>query len=327
MKFLAITSFAATVLAASRTTPPSGSIVVAKSGGDYTTVSEAISALDTDSTETQTIFIEEGTYEEQVYIPELSGALIIYGQTEDDTTYSSNTVTITYGLSLDDVDDDDESATFRNWAAKTSIYNINIANTYGEGSQALAISAYNTEQGYYGCQFTGFQDTVLAETGYQVYGTCYIEGAIDFIFGQTGNAWFDSCTIGVLTYGDGTITAQGRPSSSDDGYFVINESTVEAASGEDVVEGTYYLGRPWSEYARVVFQNTYLSDVINSAGWEEWSTSEPNTEDVLFGEYDNSGDGAEGTRASFATTLSAAMTISDILGSDYEDWVDTSYIS
>lgn len=39
--------------------------------------------MDTASSDTQTIFIEEGTYEEQVYIPELSGALIIYGQTEE----------------------------------------------------------------------------------------------------------------------------------------------------------------------------------------------------------------------------------------------------
>lgn len=46
-------------------------------------INDAISALDTDSSETQTIFIEEGTYDEQVYIPKLSGALIIYGQTEE----------------------------------------------------------------------------------------------------------------------------------------------------------------------------------------------------------------------------------------------------
>lgn len=217
-------------------------------------------------------------------------------------------------------------------------------NSYGEGHQALALSAYNTQQGYYACKFIGFQgnfytvfsrvlplancaDTVLAETGDQVYGKCYIEGAIDFIFGQTGNGWFDSCDIGVLKYSEGTITAQGRPSSSDEGYYVLNECTVNAASGEDVGEGTYYLGRPWTEYARVVFQNTVLSDAINSAGWIEWSSSEPNTEDVLFGEFDNSGYGAEGTRASFATTLSAAIPITYILGSNYKDWVDTSYIS
>jgi pectinesterase len=236
------------------------------------------------------------------------------------------------------------TATLRNYAANSRVYNINVKNTYGKGHQALALSAYNTEQGYYGCQFTGFQgplcslpmnehsltghaDTVLAETGYQVYGKCYIEGAIDFIFGQTGNAWFDSCDIGVLAYSEGTITAQGRPASSDSGYFVINESTVSAASGEDVTEGTYYLGRPWTEYARVVFQKTTLSDVINSAGWIEWSSSEPNTEDVLFGEYDNSGDGASGTRASFAEKLSSAVSISSILGSGYTSWVDTSYLA
>ncbi|KAJ5152884.1 Pectinesterase [Penicillium canariense] len=327
MKLITLVSFAVSVLAASRTTAPSGSIVVAKSGGDYSSVSEAIAALDTSTSDTQTIFIEKGTYTEQVYLPKLSGPLIIYGQTDDDTSYSSNTATITYNLSLADVSNDDESATLRNYAANSKIYNINVKNTYGEGHQALALSAYNTEQGYYGCQFTGFQDTVLAETGYQVYGKCYIEGAIDFIFGQTGNAWFDSCDIGVLTYSGGTITAQGRPASSDSGYFVINESTVGAASGEDVTEGTYYLGRPWTEYAHVVFQNTNLSDVINSAGWSEWSSSEPNTGDVLFGEYDNSGDGAEGTRASFATTLSTAVSITSILGSDYKDWVDTSYIA
>jgi pectinesterase len=82
-----------------------------------------------------------------------------------------------------------------------------------------------------------------------------------------------------------------------------------------------------AEYARVVFQKTVLSDAINSAGWIEWSSSEPNTEDVLFGEYDNAGDGAEGTRASFATKLSSAISITSILGSDYKDWIDISYIS
>lgn len=70
-----------------------------------------------------------------------------------------------------------------------------------------------------------------------------------------------------------------------------------------------------------------MSDVINSAGWIEWSTTEPNTEDVLFGEYDNSGTGSEGTRASFATKLSAPIDITTILGDGYADWVDTTYLS
>ncbi len=44
--------------------------------------------------------------------------------------------------------------------------------------------------------------------------------------------------------------------------------------------------------------------------------------------YILSGDGASGTRASFATTLTSTSgyTISDVLGSDYADWVDSDYL-
>lgn len=102
---------------------------------------------------------------------------------------------------------------------------------------------------------------------------------------------------------------------------------MDSAPGEAVTEGSYYLGRPWREYAHVVYQRCTLSDVIASSGWEEWSASTPNTEGVLFGEYDNSGKGSDGTRADFATTLDAPVSIASILGNNYVDWVDTSYLS
>ncbi|PCG89649.1 Pectinesterase, catalytic [Penicillium occitanis (nom. inval.)] len=322
--FILALSFAISAFATSRMTAPSGSLVVAKSGGTYSTISAAVAALSKTTTSTQTIFIEQGTYDEQVYIPSLAGELIIYGQTEDTSSYSSNLVTLTYGLSAASAGSDDLSATLRNYAAKSRIYNINVKNSYGSGSQALALSAYATDQGYYACQFI---DTVLAETGNQVYAKSYIEGAIDFIFGQHATAWFDGCDIGVVAKSQGTITANGRSSSSDASYYVINKSNIAAASGQSVASGSYYLGRPWTEYARVVFQYTTMSNVINSAGWEEWSSSSPNTADVLFGEYDNSGAGSQGTRASFATKLSSPIAITTILGSDYANWVDTSYLS
>ena len=213
-----------------------------------------------------------------------------------------------------------------NLAENTKFYNINIKNSYGEGSQAIALSAYNTQQGYYGVGFSGYQDTLLAQTGNQVYGKCYIEGAVDFIFGQHARIWIDSSDIRVSA-GGGAITANGRSSSSDVSYYVINESSVAASTSSTAGSGTVYLGRPWSEYARVCFQNTVLSDIINSAGWEIWSTSTPNTADVTFEEYGNTGAGASGTRASFSTILSSAISISTILGSSYTSWVDTSYLA
>ena len=111
--------------------------------------------------------------------------------------------------------------------------------------------------------------------------------------------------------------------------YVINNSTVAAASGNTVQAGAFYLGRPWSQYARVAFQDTSLSEVINSVGWHIWSTSEPNTSDVLFGECGNTGAGASGTRASFATKLSSPVGITTILGNGYASatYVDASYLS
>ncbi|KAL9622827.1 MAG: hypothetical protein Q9160_002753, partial [Pyrenula sp. 1 TL-2023] len=191
-----------------------------------------------------------------------------------------------------------------------------MANTAGKaGAQALALSAYAGNQGYYGCQLTGFQDTLLAQTGAQVYAKTLIQGATDFIFGQHASAWFDQVDIRVLAASLGYITANGRDSSTDTSYYVINKSTVAAASGNSVPAGAYYLGRPWGAFARVVFQSTSMSNVINGAGWHIWNTGDERTGNVLFGENGNTGAGASGTRASFSQKIGSPILISTILGS------------
>lgn len=123
------------------------------------------------------------------------------------------------------------------------------------------------------------------------------------------------------------MTASGRASSTDVSYYVINKSNVAADSGGGPTTGNVYLGRPWGEYARVCFQNTALSSIINGAGWKIWNTGDERTGHVTFQEYGNTGAGASGTRASFSSKISSALTISNILGSDYASWVDTSYLS
>jgi pectinesterase len=132
----------------------------------------------------------------------------------------------------------------------------------------------------------------------------------------------------VLATSYGTITASGR-ASADSGYYVINNSTIAAAAGQNVPKGAYYLGRPWRNYARVVFQLTSMTEVVNTAGWVKWSSSDPRTDHVTLAEYDNTGAGSKGARASFASTFSAPIAITAVLGSNYDSasWVDTSYIS
>ncbi|KIY49714.1 putative pectinesterase precursor [Fistulina hepatica ATCC 64428] len=293
---------------------PSGAITVGSSG-TYSTLTEAL-----EDTSSDVYFVYSGTYDGQVLIDR--DDITIYGQTDTDDSYSGNTVIITGDTTADEAGSDAESATVRITASGVSLYNIDIENTYGteeEHSQAIALSIEAGDGGTfggYGINVSGYQDTLLVESGYQFYGNSYIEGAVDFIFGQYGSVWITNSVINCV--GTGYITASGR--SSDDAYwYVINSSTVEG-------DGEVYLGRPWADYARVVFQSTALGSNIQSAGWSVWSESEPNIEYVTFAEYGNTGDGASGDRASFATKLDNAVDITTVLGSDYTSWVDSDFL-
>ncbi|KAF4467222.1 pectinesterase [Fusarium albosuccineum] len=312
--FVLVSSLVAGAFAAARTEAPSGAIVVGE-GGDFTTIQQAVDSI---SSPDSVIFIQPGTYEEQVLIPDSVGALTIYGYTEDDQDYSKNQVILTHNLGADEAGNNDSSGTLRAKNTGLKVYNVNVVNSRGKGVQAIALSAYGDQQGYYGCQFSGYQDTVLSNEGHHYFHGSYIEGATDFIFGQEAIAWFESCTIGIV--GKGYITASGRDSEDNPSWYVINKSTVEAAGAGD---GETYLGRPWREYARVVFQNSNLGAVVNSAGWSQWGDNP--TGNVYYGEFGNTGDGASGDRASFSQQLSSAVAIGDVLGST--SWIDSDYTS
>ncbi|QSZ32978.1 hypothetical protein DSL72_002562 [Monilinia vaccinii-corymbosi] len=323
---LTLSSFVAAVLAAARTSPPAGALTVGP-GGKYSTISAAVKALSTTATGQQTIFIYSGTYKEQVTIPSLKGKLYVMGYTQDTSSYNNNVVNIVHSSSLlSGAANDEETGTVINLSANTAFYNINIKNTYGKGSQAIALAAYNTQQGYYGVGLYGYQDTLLTQIGNQVYAKCYIEGAIDWIFGQHSVAWFDGSTI-AASAPYGCITANGRPSSSDASFYVLNKCKITTSNGSTAGPGTVYLGRPWSPYARVAVQSSSLSNVINPAGWSVWSPSTPNTASILFEEHANYGAGTSGTRASFSNNYSTPYTIGGLLGSNYKTWVDTNYLS
>lgn len=102
---------------------------------------------------------------------------------------------------------------------------------------------------------------------------------------------------------------------------------MDAAPGHNVPEGAYYLGRPWRPYARVVFQNSEMSSVINPEGWRVWNEGD-STEGIEFGEFNNSGAGAEGPRVDFAKELDAAVAIEEVLGADFASagYYDAAYM-
>jgi pectinesterase len=186
-------------------TPPSGALVVG-SGGQYRTVQSAVNA----ASPGRTIFIQPGTYREQVFVQKNN--ITIIGASSSPDSYSGNRVTITNNLSQDKGLNNDKTGTLRAHGNNFRIYNVNLVNTRGRGSQALALSAYGDRQGYYGCQFRGFQDTVLSEKGHHYFVNSMIEGATDFIFGQHAQSWFEKCDIRVTA--GGFVTGKFRCSMS-----------------------------------------------------------------------------------------------------------------
>lgn len=62
----------------------------------------------------------------------------------------------------------------------------------------------------------------------------------------------------------GYITAQGRTNPYDANGFVFMDSLVHGT-------GMAYLGRPWRSYARVIFYNTNMTNVVVPEGWDAWN--------------------------------------------------------
>ncbi|KAJ5166316.1 pectinesterase A [Penicillium canariense] len=298
----------------SRTSAPSGCLTVG-SGGTYSTIGDALDALGS-STSSACIYVASGTYTEQLTI-NYAGALTLYGQTADTGTYKDNTVTITHTISSADAGSLDKSATVNVVSDGFTMYNINVANGYGQGAQAVALVGNADRLGFYGCQFTGYQDTLYAKSGTQYYSNCMIEGAVDYIFGDA-SAWFGECDI--VSNGGGAITANSREESSDTSWYAIDNCNIKPASGMDL-DSEVYLGRPWRVLARVIYQNSELGSLINAKGW----TTMADGATPLYYEYNNSGDGSDTAEREYETSISAGVTKTTVLGSDYKDWIDSSW--
>ncbi|KZT60059.1 carbohydrate esterase family 8 protein [Calocera cornea HHB12733] len=334
--FLAAAIRASPVLFGPRILPPQGAAVVrlgTSNPHEYPSVQSAVDALPQDST-TQSIFIYPGTYSEAVYINR-TGPTYVFGYTWDTSTWTENEVTITRYAAKNTTGSDDASGTVRVHKDQFAMYNLNLVNTFGENpdnGQALALSAYGNEQGYYGVSLKSYQDTLLANTGTQFYSHSYIEGVVDFIFGQEGRAFITKSRI--ASAGPGCVTASGRDSATNPALYVLDQCEIVLADdAESGTSGKVYLGRPWHDYAAVAIQRSFLGDQLNPAGWSVWDPPpNENIDHVTFVEYQNYGPGQwNSQRANFSTLLTtsaedAPYTIGSVLGSDYLSWVDQRYL-
>ncbi|KAF4224841.1 hypothetical protein CNMCM6457_008902 [Aspergillus fumigatiaffinis] len=297
-----------------RSKAPAGCLTVGSSG-KYSTIGAALNALGA-STSDACIFIGAGTYKEQLTIS-YKGKLTMYGETTDTSSYKQNRVTITHTISSPQAGTLDKSATVNVRSDGFKMYNINVVNGYGKGSQAVALVANADKLGFYGCGFVGYQDTLYAKAGHQCYSNCYIEGATDYIFGDA-SAWFGECDI--VSVGAGYITAMSRTTSDETTWYAFDHCNIYGKSGVDLA-GKVYLGRPWRVLARVIYQNSQLSNIINPKGW----TTMAEGATPLYYEYNNKGAGADTSKREYESSISGAVSMNTVLGSGWNSWIDTTY--
>lgn len=283
-----------TGVTSSATVPPAGiAVTVAKDGsGDFTTVQAAINAAPTGQTTPYVIFIKNGIYKEKINIPSNKPFLQFVGEsvantilTYDDYSGKEMPGGGTFGTS--------NSASVIVNAPDFSAFNITFENTTGDAPQALAINVNAPRAAFKDCRFLGGQDTILTNGSgnKQYYRNCYIDGVVDFIFGNA-RAVFDSCIVYAKSRKDGLsgsyITAANTQPDQMYGY-VFRGCTLPSNTGVT----KYVLGRPWQNsanssprsYPRVVFLNATMGyNQVKPEGWSIWDAG-TETSSIFYAEY------------------------------------------
>ncbi len=169
--------------------------------------------------------------------------------------------------------------------------NITFENTAGNTGQAVAAAVRADRAVFKHCRLLGHQDTLFADYGRQYYVDSYIEGGVDFIFGNA-TAVFDHDEIHAN--GPGYLTAQSRTSPDQTTGYVILNSKVTSGVEPGAPRDTISLGRPWRPYSRVVYINTELPANVIPEGWNAWGNT-PGTPLAYYAEFHSTGPGANPT--------------------------------
>jgi pectinesterase len=194
--------------------------------------------------------------------------------------------------------------------------NVTFENAAGNTGQAVAVADRGDRSIFKHCRFLGHQDTLFADYGRQYYVDSYVEGGVDYVFGNAA-AVFDRDEL--HSNGPGSITAQSRTSADQNtGYIILSSKVTDDFSSPPIDPNSpgaastasahrmILLGRPWRAYGRAIYINTELPAEVNPVGWDRWGS--PNNEHTAY--YAESGDTGPGaspsTRAPWSHQLTAA---------------------
>lgn len=271
-------------------------IIDSKGSGNFTTVQEAIDAVpDFRKNETK-IFIKNGIYKEKLVLPASKTNVTFIGEDKNKTILTFDDFAQKHNKFGEEMGTTG-STSFFIFGDDFKAKNMTFENSAGPIGQAVAVRVDGDRVIFENCRFLGNQDTLYlhGDNSRQYYKDCYIEGTVDFIFGWS-TGFFENCEI--FCKNAGYITAASTNKNTEFGFVFKNCKLTGSA-----LENTFYLGRPWRDYAKTVFIDCYMDKHIKPEGWHNWG--KPNAEHTTFyGEYNSSGSGASNTRVGWAKKLS-----------------------
>ncbi|WP_407185230.1 pectinesterase family protein [Bradyrhizobium centrosematis] len=250
---------------------------------------QAIDALPAEGGEVR---LAPGIYREKVIISKSGVHLFGMGGNPEDTL-------IVYGDGAIKVGGTVRSATLSATGDDFRLENLSIQNDYARNpanppSQAVALSLTGDKDVVRRVRLLGAQDTLFAGNGpngrmsRQYFSNCYIEGHVDFVFGNA-KAWFRECELHGIANQAVVFTAQSKAAPDEDSGYVFDHCSLSADPAARVIA----LGRPWRPYATVVFLSTKIDAQVVAEGWREWTPGKTNSLSTsYYAEYRSFGAGA-----------------------------------
>lgn len=288
----------------------------------FNTVQSAVSTVPAANTTRTVVSIAPGTYREKVkvsspYVSLVGSGMEVtkivygdYGGTSSTVGKPGHTGNTFYSQTVEVVAD---------YFMASNLTIENDAGPRNDVAQAVALGMKSDYAVLESVKLLGYQDTLYNglstvssssspnyKKGRQYIHNSIIAGDVDFIFGEATAVVLDHVQMVLVSNvpagatAGGHITA-GAQAVSDKGYYILNSSIVDGPSAK----GTYDLGRPWKDYARVSFINTFInSKNFLPGGWV--AACAGSCVQSYFSEYNSYGPGANPTARIISKQLTGA---------------------
>nr|CAN61914.1 hypothetical protein VITISV_018942 [Vitis vinifera] len=285
--------------------------------GDYGKIQDAIDqGVPSFSNQWTLIKLASGVYTETILINGIKSNIILEGGGKDNTilTWKSSGLQLREApLMLKGANNFiAKGITFKNTLNHEELAHLQDKDN-GGAYRAVAAMVHGEHISFYECGFVSVQDTLWDKEGHHLFKSCYIEGHVDFIFGD-GTSVYEDCKLNSI--GSGYITAQKRESPQAESGFVFKSAELYGV-------GPTYLGRAYGPYSRVLFYQSKFANIVRPEGWDSIG-EDPNQ--LTYAEVECTGEGADtSNRVPWLKKLDGTQELQYLLSPSFNDkdgWIE-----